>query len=239
MTSKKTGRLKKANHERFMRAGPARLLGLVTKAELGPRGEEWQSVQRAIAGDSDALSALFVQNRARLYRVAFSVLRNSEDAEDALQDGLLSACLNLRRFEGRSCFSTWLTRIVLNAALMVRRRLRARPHTSLEQMSVASDSLPASWVVDAEPNPEQRYALTERRNLLSKGMMQLSPLLRSSLQLHYFHCLSLPEVAKREGVGVNVLKSRTWRARQQLAGLLPLGQRNHGKSLLKANEHTR
>lgn len=220
MTGKKTSGLKKADHEHIIRPGS------VNKAELGPRGGEWQSVQRAIAGDPDALLALLVQNRPRLYCAAFSVLRNSEDAEDALQDGLLSAWLNLGRFEGRSCFSTWLTRIVLNAALMVRRRLRARPQTSLEELSTVTGSLAESWVVDAKPNPEQRYALTERRDLLLKGMMRLSPHLRSPLQLHYFHCLSLPEVAKREGVRVNVLKSRTWRARHQLASILPLTQRD-------------
>jgi len=231
MAGKKTVGPKKADHEHIMGRHRARLLGFVDKTRPAARDDEWQTVQRAIAGDSDALSALFAQYRARLYRAAFSILRNPQDAEDALQDGLLSACLHLRHFEGRSCFSTWLTRIVLNAALMVRRRLYARPQTSLEQLSTVSGSLGEYWVVDAKPNPEQRYALAERRDLLSKGMMRLSPLLRSPLELHYFQCLSLPEVAQRQGVGINVLKSRAWRARHQLADVLPLRQCDHAGSL--------
>ena len=232
MTGKKTSSgPKRADDERIVSTRPTRLLSFGNKTRPVARGDEWQTVQCAIAGDSDALSALFTQYRARLYRAAFSILRNPEDAEDALQDGLLSACLHLRRFEGRSCLSTWLTRIVLNAALMVRRRLSARPQTSLEQLSTVSGSLGESWVMDTKPSPEQRYALAERRDLVAKGMMRLSPLLRSPLQLHYFHCLSLPDVAKRQGVGINVLKSRTWRARHQLADFLPLRQCDRAGSL--------
>lgn len=229
MTGKKTNSgPKRADDEQIVSARPTRLPSFSNKTRPAARGDEWQTVQRAIGGDSDGLSALFTQYRARLYRAAFSILRNPEDAEDALQDGLLSACLHLRHFEGRSCFSTWLTRIVLNAALMVRRRLRARPQTSLEELSTVNGSLGESWVMDTKPNPEQRYALAERRDLLLKGMMRLSPHLRSPLQLHYFHCLSLPDVAKRQGVGINLLKSRTWRARHQLAGILSL--RQHGQA---------
>ncbi|MDQ1410883.1 MAG: hypothetical protein QOJ41_2618, partial [Acidobacteriaceae bacterium] len=84
-------------------------------------GEEWGLIQQARAGDTEALSLLFTRNRARLYRTAYSLLRNKEDAEDALQCGLLRAYLHLESFEGRARFSTWLTRIVINSALMDRR----------------------------------------------------------------------------------------------------------------------
>src|SRR6202035_1740255 len=95
-------------------------------------GEEGELIERALEGDLDALSILFARDRVRLYRAAFSLLHNREDAEDALQDGLLCAYLNLRSFEGRTQFSTWLTRIVLNAALMKRRKLRTLPQASLD-----------------------------------------------------------------------------------------------------------
>lgn len=90
-------------------------------------GEEWGIVQRAMAGDSEPLAALFIRERPRLYRTALAVLRNREDAEDAVQIGYLSAYRNLASFAGRSKFTTWLTRIVLNAALMNRRKLRVLP----------------------------------------------------------------------------------------------------------------
>jgi DNA-directed RNA polymerase specialized sigma24 family protein len=79
-----------------------------------PVGEEWKIVQRAIAGDCEPLAILFAHERPRLYRTAFVVLRNKEDAEDASQNGLLSAFVNLPSFQGRSTFSTWLMRVVLN-----------------------------------------------------------------------------------------------------------------------------
>src|SRR6267378_4001593 len=84
---------------------------VVDEAKPLPSGEERETVQHALVGDSNALTTLFARDRAKLYRTAFSLLRNKEDAEDALQDGLLSAYVNLRSFEGRSRFSTWLVRV--------------------------------------------------------------------------------------------------------------------------------
>src|SRR3989475_3304608 len=82
-------------------------------------------IRGALRGDPDALETLFARNNTALYQTALRLLGNPEDAKDALQEGLLSAYRNLRRFEGRSQFSTWLMRIVINAALM-----RSEEHTS-------------------------------------------------------------------------------------------------------------
>src|ERR1700687_2438113 len=93
--------------------------------------EEWAVVQQAIAGDADAQKRLFAGHSDKLHRVAFNLLRNKEDAEDAVQDGLCRAYTGLRSFQGRSSFSTWLTRIVINSALMSRRRKSVRPEASI------------------------------------------------------------------------------------------------------------
>src|SRR5215469_9268973 len=79
-------------------------------------------VQQAMAGNSEAQARLFATHTPRLYRIAFNVLRNKEDAEDAVQDGWCRAYSKLHTFQGRSSVSTWLTRIVINSALMIRRR---------------------------------------------------------------------------------------------------------------------
>src|ERR1700730_11007440 len=81
---------------------------------LPSANEDAEVVRRALSGDSEALSMLFDLHRVRLYRTSLSLLHNREDAEDALQDGLLSAYVKLKSFEGRARFSTWLTRVVLN-----------------------------------------------------------------------------------------------------------------------------
>jgi len=180
-------------------------------------GEEGELLERAFKGDLDALSTLFARDRVRLYRAAFSLLRNREDAEDALQDGLLCAYLNLRSFEGRSQFSTWLMRIVLNAALMKRRKLRTLPQASLDE-SVIEDTQPwVALVIDTRPNPEQTYALAETKNLVERELSQLSPVLRSAMQERDAKHFSSTEVAPTPCVNRNTFKSRLSRARRRLA----------------------
>jgi len=108
----------------------ARIMGeLECDGTAGPRstGDEWVLVQQAIAGDASAFDLLIDPALSRLKSVAYAMLHNWEDAEDALQDGLCKAFCRLRSFQGRSSFSTWLTRIVINSALMtIRRRNRKR-----------------------------------------------------------------------------------------------------------------
>src|SRR5208337_1173120 len=102
--------------------GAAPFRGSAGSAAAHTRCTEWAIVQKAIAGDTEAQEHLFARHRPRLYRTAVALLRNKEDAEDAVQDGLCKAYTHLRSFQGRSSFSTWLTSIVINSALMSRRR---------------------------------------------------------------------------------------------------------------------
>ena len=88
---------------------------------VGTQFNEEKLIRAGQKGDSQAVEALFNRYHRPLFQTALRVLGNAEDAEDALQDGLLSAYRNLKRFEGRSQFSTWLTRFVINAALMTMR----------------------------------------------------------------------------------------------------------------------
>src|SRR6476660_9096727 len=108
-------------------------------------------------GDSQAVETLFRRYQRPLFQTALRVLGNAEDAEDALQDGLLSAYRNLKRFEGRSQFSTWLTRIVINAALMKRRSAKARPAVSLDDTQREDEVPAAERFADDGPNPEQVF----------------------------------------------------------------------------------
>jgi len=85
---------------------------------------------RAIAGDRNAREQLFKMHAGKLYRTAFAVLGNKEDTEDALQESWFRAYGNLKSFEGRSSFSTWLTRIVINSGLMILRKNRVDLYAS-------------------------------------------------------------------------------------------------------------
>jgi RNA polymerase sigma-70 factor, ECF subfamily len=178
---------------------------------------EQRLIRAGRRGDAQAIETLFRRYHRPLFQTALRVLGNAEDAEDALQDGLLSAYRNLKRFEGRSQFSTWLTRIVINAALMKRRSAKARPAVSLDD-NHHEDELPAAErFADDSPNPEQLYAGTEIREMINENLDELSPLLRTAFVLREVQGYSTGEAAKKLGVTENTLKARLWRARHQLA----------------------
>jgi RNA polymerase sigma factor (sigma-70 family) len=181
--------------------------------------DETKLVRKAIAGEEGALEILFAQHSRALYQTALRLLGNPEDAEDALQEAMLSAYRNLPRFEGRSQFSTWMTRIVINAALMRRRSKRAHPALSLDD--AAEDKTPmAERFADEHPSPEQLYASAEFSARVKENLQTLSPLLRNAFELRELEGLTADEAAKALGVSRNTLKARLWRARQQLAGRL-------------------
>jgi RNA polymerase sigma-70 factor (ECF subfamily) len=184
------------------------------------QGSEEKLIRAGQRGDHQAVEALFRRYQRPLFQTALRVLGNTEDAEDALQDGMLSAYRNLKRFEGRSQFSTWLTRIVINAALMRRRSAKARPAVSLDE-SPREDELPATErFADDGPTPEQVFANTEIREIISENLDELSPLLRTAFVLREVQGFSTGEAAKKLGVTENTLKARLWRARHQLADRL-------------------
>lgn len=183
---------------------------------------EDQLIERGLNGDARALDALFARNTRALYQTALRVLGNPEDAEEALQEGLLSAYRNLPRFERRSQFSTWLTRIVINAALMRRRSKRARPAVSLDEWATDGELPLAERFADEGPNPEQLYAGTELGDRMNKKLAEISPLLRTAFWLREIEGLSAEEAAHLLGVSRNTLKARLWRARQELAARLGL-----------------
>src|SRR5260221_583951 len=135
----------------------------ISNPNLQERSEE-QLIELGLSGDARALDVLFTRNTRALYQTALRVLGNPEDAEEALQEGLLSAYRNLPRFERRSQFSTWLTRIVINAALMRRRSKRSRPAVSLDEVTAEAGMPLADGFAVESPNPGQIKAGTELRN---------------------------------------------------------------------------
>jgi RNA polymerase sigma-70 factor (ECF subfamily) len=134
---------------------------------------------------------------------------------------MLSAVRNLGRFEGRSKFSTWLTRIVINAALMRLRSRRARPAVSLEQEDTEQRELTlGSRIPDTKPSPEERYAQTERFEILERSLESLPPALQSALWLRDVEGLSTAEAAEALGLSEGTLKSQLHRARGKISTLI-------------------
>lgn len=152
-----------------------------------------------------------------LFRVALRRLRNVEDAEDAVQDALLSAHKYIGQFEGRSQLSTWLTSIVTNAARMKLRKRSRRETVSLDDDQDNDGSTLANELKDAQPNPEALCARTEMNEAIRRGLGKLSPKLRSAFELRELAGLSTREAANTLGITKNTLKSRVVRARANLS----------------------
>jgi len=182
--------------------------------------EEWAYIQQAMDGDSAAAQQIFDCHTATLHRIAFRILRNKEDAQDAVQDSLCKAYAKLQSFQGRASFSTWLTRIVINSALMVRRKRNGRPETSLDEILDARPQQLQREIVDAALDPEQLCSETEFRQLLGEQLRQLPPRLRAAFQLRELDGLSASESCRVLGIRKNAFKSRISRARQKLGRAL-------------------
>lgn len=179
--------------------------------------EEGRLIQLGLKGNRDALDTLFARHSGTVYQSALKLLGNHEDAEDALQEGMLAAFKNLRRFEGRSKFSSWLTRIVINAALMRLRSQRARPAVSMDEPLGETGLTLADQFSDSSPGPDELYARAELHERLEEKLAELPPDMRTAVLLRDIEGLSTQEAAEAVGVPENTLKSRLHRARLELA----------------------
>jgi RNA polymerase sigma-70 factor, ECF subfamily len=178
--------------------------------------EEDGLLARARGGDAAAFGKLVIPHRDAILRLTQRILRNREDAEDAVQTAFLDALRHLGDFQGRSRFSSWLTRIAMNAAFMRLRAARRRTETSIDQM--AEREAPVSFhLVETRLNPEQQCSAKEDRILLGKAIDRLEPVYAEVLRMHHLQDLSAKEAARILGVPVGTVKARLHRARSRLA----------------------
>jgi RNA polymerase sigma-70 factor (ECF subfamily) len=176
--------------------------------------EEQNLLACARAGDAVAFGSLVMPHRDAILRLTRRILRNREDAEDAVQTAFPDAFRHLDAFQGRSRFSSWLTRIALNAALLRLRTCRWKTEASLDEMFERETA--RLQVVEARPNPEQECSAKEIRALLGKAITRLGPLYAEVLRMHHVQELSAKEAARILGVPVGTVKARLHRARSRL-----------------------
>ena len=149
------------------------------------------------------------------YKRAFRFLGNMPDAEDAVQDALLSAYKHLGQFRGQAQLSTWLTTIVTNAALMKLRRRDS--YLSLDEERREDGLTLSERLPDSKPSPEEVCSTAEARNRLVEGVQRLSPKLRRAFQLRDIEGLTTKEAALVLGVPHGTVKAQLARARAKLA----------------------
>jgi RNA polymerase sigma-70 factor, ECF subfamily len=167
---------------------------------------------RPKAKQDQLFQELFSTSRKRLVRVAYGILQNQHDAEDAVQDAFLSASGHFGSFEGRSAVSTWLTRIVINAALMVRRKRKATVIQSLHDLN-GNDAVFVETIPDLQPNPESAFSRAESFALLDALMSQMNPLLRQAVEVGYYDELSSSEASSALAIPLSTYKARLFRGR--------------------------
>jgi RNA polymerase sigma-70 factor (ECF subfamily) len=168
-------------------------------------GAEWETVQE-----------IFRASRTKFIALAYSIVRNQEDAEDAVQDAMLSALRHLRKFEGRSAFSTWFTCILFNAALMIRRKRKSARLESFAN-SIENDETPWIETVPApQLDPEKAWAEAETFRSIDQRLRKMRPLLRQAFTMAYYDELSFEEAGAVLGVTAGTFKSRVFRAKQYL-----------------------
>jgi RNA polymerase sigma-70 factor (ECF subfamily) len=182
-------------------------------------------VAEARAGTRRAFEELVCRHSAQIYGVSFKLLGNREDAEDNLQNAFFKAYRKLHQFEGKSRFSTWLTRIAINEAMMTLRK-RGTEKTA-QQVNEDSSKGPSEIILeirDSHADPEREYIA---RELAGKALNGLNQHLRDTFVLHKAEGWTHPDLAKAMGVDASTVKSRVFRARvklrQQLHGFANAG----------------
>jgi RNA polymerase sigma-70 factor, ECF subfamily len=167
-------------------------------------------------GEPEAFEALCQTLRARLLKIALRITRNREDAEDAVQDSMMRAFVHLNDFHGNSSFSTWLTRIVMNSALMINRKNRSARQISADELPPAGEPGLHFQIPDRAPNPEQTYVQRERRTILRSAIRRLRPRMRAVVEMAQFQELPIKETAKILDISVTAAKGRVFHARAAL-----------------------
>jgi RNA polymerase sigma-70 factor (ECF subfamily) len=168
-------------------------------------------VGAAKLGDRPAFAELWERHSSTAFKVACRITRNRDDAEDVVQDAWMKAYVHLKTFDGMAKFSTWLTRIVVNSALMILRRKRAHPEISME---VTDGETWQHWeVADPTKDVEELYVRHERLERLRRAICRLRPNLRNVIEIHQSNDNSVKEIADLAGISVTATKSRLLRAR--------------------------
>jgi RNA polymerase sigma-70 factor (ECF subfamily) len=156
---------------------------------------------------------------------AFSILKNREDAEDALQEASFHAFLKFSTFEGNSAFSTWFIRIVISTCLMQMRKHRAHPTYSLDEM-LAEGTCSSYQLPSKNPPLEQECRCTELHSLVHTTVSALPTRLRHVAEDRFYEELSLNALAEKRGISTTAAKSRLFRARGRLSEALIQGKRD-------------
>jgi RNA polymerase sigma-70 factor (ECF subfamily) len=179
------------------------------------RLEDSELVVLAQNGDNDAFAELVERHRQTCRRLAMSILKNVEDAEDEVQNALWKAFEHIGQFQQDSKFSTWLSRIVVNQCLMRLRKQKRTRAVSIDEPVLAEDNMKLD-LPDQKPSPEQALGQIELGAVLQTEIRRIPPLLREVILLRDVEQRPMEEISSLLGISVAAAKSRLLRARLEL-----------------------
>lgn len=196
-------------------------------AHSGPRPNAWRElndlsddnlVERARQHDLAAFEALMRRHNRRIFRVARGVLRDSDEAQDAVQEAYLRAFTRLDTYQPTGKFGAWLTRVALNEALMMRRR---SPNTSISLDEVGDEALAAEETAASDaPSADQFVEAAHARALLEHAIDGLPDNFRMVFMMRAVEGLDVRETAESLGINSNTVRTRLFRANRLLRGEL-------------------
>lgn len=166
-------------------------------------------------GDQGAFSELIHRTAPSSLKLAYSILRDREEAEDQVQNASFKAWQHVGKFQQEARFSTWFTRIVVNQCLMRLRKVKRTPVVAIEA-SWPGEDRPMLEPVDQRVNAENSLGREELKVVLAKEIGRIPPLFRTVLLLRDVQGMPIPEVAANLGISVPAVKSRLLRARAEL-----------------------
>jgi RNA polymerase sigma-70 factor (ECF subfamily) len=172
-------------------------------------------VTAAKRGNARAFEQLVLRHERRVFAVAQRITNHREDAEDVVQETFHKVFLHLNRFQEKSRFSTWLTRIAMNECFMLLRRKRAVFEDLPESADDGAKSSSEAFV-DQGPDPEESCLRRERTQLLTEAINRLGPRIRMAILLRDIEERSVEETAQILGTTSTAVKARLFQGRRKL-----------------------
>jgi RNA polymerase sigma-70 factor (ECF subfamily) len=168
-------------------------------------------VAEARSGDRSAFTELWKRHSRSTFTRVYRITKNRADAEDVIQEVWLKAFVHLNTFDGRAKFSTWLTRIAINSALMTLRRKRSHPEAPMEFPD--GETWRSREFTDHTKDIERHYVKRESVERLRRAISKLRPHLRTVIEIQQAKDGQVKEVAELAGISLSAAKSRLLRAR--------------------------
>jgi RNA polymerase sigma-70 factor, ECF subfamily len=201
---------------------PAELMDVVDEGNATSSADRLVAEEDAVVvaaaktGDGRAFELLVQRHEGKIFSLAQRMTRNREDAEDVVQQSFQKAFINLKKFEGDSLFSTWLTRIAINEALMLLRRKRGSREVPIPELTAEDGAALPLDFPDSGPNPEDSCLQREQERILCAVVNELRPGQRRAIELREFGELSTGETAQVMGLSVAAVKGRLFHGRKEL-----------------------